>query len=499
MMRWRGLLPLAVMAVVAACASVRNPVSGELEHTVMDEQSELREGQKAHQEVLREYRVLAHPVVQEYVRAVGLKLARASHRAHLDWKFTVLDSPEVNAFALPGGYIYITRGLLAYLNDEAELAGVLGHEIGHVTARHAAQRATRQQVAGVGVLLANILGAALEGRGLSGAADFSSQTAQLAAAGYLAAYSREQESQADRLGADYLARNHYAPARMVDVIRALQAQERFAADQAREEGRPPPRSGGWLATHPSNDQRLRDIEQVARPAAGATAVAANEGRERYLAAIEGIPFGESSEDGLTRGRHFFHGPLGFALTAPPGWRLQNGSEALLIAERRGEAAVVLRPVPAQAGENPEEVLRNLLQLPSGRITAVTINGFAAAAFSGSVRSAQGMREVDATVIRGPARRHYLFLHVARDMPALGRWRETMRTVEQSFRALSDAERREARPWRIRSVTLPKGGLAELARHAPAALERPEAQLRLLNGVYPSGELAPGTRVKVVAE
>lgn len=206
-MNRRGALAVMATVVLAACATVRNPVSGEVERTVMDERSELRAGQQAHQEVLKEYRALANPVVQAYVDGIGQKLARASHRANLEWHFTVLDSPEVNAFALPGGYVYITRGILAYLDSEAELAGVLGHEIGHVTARHASQRATRQQAAGVGVLLANVLGAVLESKGVSGAADFSSQAAQLAAAGYIAAYSREQESQADRLGADYLARN----------------------------------------------------------------------------------------------------------------------------------------------------------------------------------------------------------------------------------------------------------------------------------------------------
>ncbi len=392
-MKLRTLVPLAVLAVLTACATVRNPVSGEVERTVMDERSELRAGQQAHQEVLKEYRALANPVAQAYVDGIGQKLARASHRANLEWHFTVLDSPQVNAFALPGGYVYITRGILAYLDSEAELAGVLGHEIGHVTARHASQRATRQQAAGVGVLLANVLGAVLESKGVSGAADFSSQASQLAAAGYIAAYSREQESQADRLGADYLARNHYASARMVDVIRALKQQEQFAADQAREEGRPPPAGGGWLASHPSNDQRLHDIEQVARQTANGAAAPDADGRERYLKAIGGIPFGESREEGLTRDQQFFHPLLGFALTAPPDWRLRNGSEALAIVERSGEAAAIMRLVPAEAGQNHEEILRKLFNPVSGQATHSTVNGFEATTFVGLARSAQGMQEV----------------------------------------------------------------------------------------------------------
>ena len=150
---------LAVLLALGGCGSnVVNPVSGRTERTVIDERSEVAEGAKEHAQVLAEYGALADPRLQAYVDGVGQRLAAQSHRANLKWTFTVLDSPEVNAFALPGGYVYITRGILAYLDSEAELAGVVGHEIGHITARHGAQRATRQQNAGLGVLAASVLG-----------------------------------------------------------------------------------------------------------------------------------------------------------------------------------------------------------------------------------------------------------------------------------------------------------------------------------------------------
>ena len=139
--------------LLAGCGStVVNPVTGRSERTVMDERAELAEGKKAHEEVLKEYGAYPDPKLQAYVNEIGQKLAKQSHRANIPWTFTVLDSPEVNAFALPGGYVYITRGILAYMDSEADMAGVIGHEIGHVTARHGAQRATRQQTAGLGVL-----------------------------------------------------------------------------------------------------------------------------------------------------------------------------------------------------------------------------------------------------------------------------------------------------------------------------------------------------------
>jgi predicted Zn-dependent protease len=221
--------PIALLAALwlAACASVTNPVTGERELTVMDEPTEIAEGAKAHQEVLKEYGTVKDAALQAYVDRVGQKLAAQSHRANLKWTFTVLDSPEVNAFALPGGYVYVTRGIMVYLDSEADLAGVLGHEIGHVTARHGAQRATSQARAGAAVAGATILGAVIEATtGIPGVARAAGGVAQAGAAGLIASYSRDQELQADQLGAQYLARTNVNPGNMVDVIQVLSDQER---------------------------------------------------------------------------------------------------------------------------------------------------------------------------------------------------------------------------------------------------------------------------------
>ena len=148
-----GFLLIAVAsALLAGCATVTNPVTGQREISVMDERSEIAEGRKAHEQVLQEFGAYANPRLQAYVNELGQRLAKQSHRKNLEWHFTVLDSPEINAFALPGGYVYVTRGLMAYMESEADLAGVIGHEIGHVTARHGAQRATRQQTTGLRIV-----------------------------------------------------------------------------------------------------------------------------------------------------------------------------------------------------------------------------------------------------------------------------------------------------------------------------------------------------------
>jgi len=497
MYRFLVALCLSTTLLLPGCATVRNPVTGKLEHTVMDERSEMAEGAKAHPQILAEFGEYKDPELQAYVNEVGQRLAKASHRPELDWHFTVLDSPDVNAFALPGGYVYVTRGIMAYMHSEADLAGVIGHEIGHVTARHGSQRATRQQTAGLGVMVATILGAVLESQGLRGAANAASQASQGVAAGYVAKYSRSQESQADKLGAEYLTRLNYDPHNMVDVIKVLESQERFAADRARAEGRTPREGGaGWLASHPSNEQRLREITEIANQYK-AQASYVDEGHDRYLQAMDGVTFGESPEQGVTRGQNFYHEALDIALTAPPGWRIQNSPEALALVNGEGNAGLIVQAVPPKAGNSHEEIIRNAVKPVSGKIERRTFNGLPATHFSGTVKNAQGQSQaVELTIATGPSNRNYAFIYAAKDRQALERAYRQIQEAEASFRPLTAAEREAARPWTLKTVPLPNGGFAELARQSP--LKNAEQQLRLLNGVYGGGDVQPGQLVKVVA-
>ena len=491
---------VAAVTLLAACGTqVVNPVTGRTERTVMDEREELALGAKAHADVLKEYTPLASPGLQAYVEHLGQQLAAKSHRADLTWTFTVLDSPEVNAFALPGGYVYVTRGIMAYLDSEADLAGVLGHEIGHVTARHGAQRATRQQTAGFGVLAATIGGVLLEAAGVGGAARAASEISQTVAAGHVARYSREQELQADQLGAEYLARSHFDPAHMVEVIQVLKNQETYAAEAARAAGRAAPAGPNWLASHPSSDQRLQEIKDIAARLAASSGSWGDEGRERFLRAIDGATFGDSRDHGVVRGREFFHEPLGIALTAPPGYRVANESERVVIVNAEGNAALLMRLVPASAGTDHERILRETLQAAEGRIERLTLpSGLAATRFAGVRRNAQGQSAtIEATLVTGPESKVFLLVYAARDAAALQAARPALRMAEATFRPLSAADRQAAKPWRIALVPFPAGGFAELARKSPLT-ELAEQQLRLLNGAYGGGaEPRVGQLVKTV--
>jgi predicted Zn-dependent protease len=486
-------LLLASLLLSACGTTVVNPVSGQAERSVMDESSEIAEGAKAHQQVLQEYGVYNNPAVQAYVNALGQRLAAQSHRKQLQWHFTVLDTPTINAFALPGGYVYVTRGIMAYMDSEADLAGVVGHEIGHVTARHGAQRATSQQNAGLGVLAASVLGAVLESKGIAGAGKMAGEVSQTVAAGYIASYGRDQELQADALGAEYLARNTFDPRNMIDVIRVLKDQERFAADVAKAEGWAAPAQGNWLASHPSNDQRLSVITQLASQHKGNYS---DEGRERYQKLIQGMAFGESADQGLSRGRNYFHPALGFAVTAPVGWQIQNDVDKLGLMNPAHDAALVVHLLPAKVGKDPAAIIRDVLKPASGQSQSLSINGLQATRFMGARQDAQGQAQtIAATVVRGPSDNMYLLQALTKDAAALQRAQATLLEAEGSFRSLTAQDRSAARAWVLKTVAYPKGGFAELARTSP--VERAEQQLRLINGYYSGGEPKPGQRVKVI--
>jgi predicted Zn-dependent protease len=486
-------LLLASLLLSACGTTVVNPVSGQAERSVMDESSEIAEGAKAHQQVLQEYGVYNNPAVQAYVNALGQRLAAQSHRKQLQWHFTVLDTPTINAFALPGGYVYVTRGIMAYMDSEADLAGVVGHEIGHVTARHGAQRATSQQNAGLGVLAASVLGVVLESKGIAGAGKMAGEVSQTVAAGYIASYGRDQELQADALGAEYLARNTFDPRNMIDVIRVLKDQERFAADVAKAEGWAAPAQGNWLASHPSNDQRLSVITQLASQHKGNYS---DEGRERYQKLIQGMAFGESADQGLSRGRNYFHPALGFAVTAPVGWQIQNDVDKLGLMNPAHDAALVVHLLPAKVGKDPAAIIRDVLKPASGQSQSLSINGLQATRFMGARQDAQGQAQtIAATVVRGPSDNMYLLQALTKDAAALQRAQATLLEAEGSFRSLTAQDRSAARAWVLKTVAYPKGGFAELARTSP--VERAEQQLRLINGYYSGGEPKPGQRVKVI--
>ena len=482
-MNFQAFRRSAVVALGALSLThcAQNPVTGSKDFVLMSEQQEIQVGAQAHQDVLKEYAALDNPALQAYVNEVGQRLAKQSHRPNLEWHFTVVDSPDVNAFALPGGYVYITRGIMAYLNTEAELAGVVGHEIGHVTARHGVRQQSASTAVGLGAVLGSILVPGMNNQ--AGAS-----LLQTLAQAWTAGYGREHELESDRLGAEYLAKANYNPQAMIDIIGVLKNQELFAAEQARRNGKKPATYHGTFDTHPSNDARLK---QVVGEANQYTVALPREGHNEYLRKLAGTYFGDSPDQGLIRNNALLHDKLGLAIQFPQGWTVRNRPDRVVAVSPEGDALVELQQGPKS--DKPLETLQKGLKLDAGaRYDSGSLSGYPAAFAAGAQ---QGKPVVVAAVVFNGTQ--YLIAGLAKDKATYNRERNTLRGAINSFHAITPAEKQAARPYLVQIITAQPGTtMAGLAKQSPLGADA-ESQLRLMNDLYPSGEPKPGQLLKIV--
>ena len=478
-MSLRVLALLVLLVQLAGCAV--NPATGRSDFVMMSEQQELDLGRRYNQQILKENPRYADEKLQAYVQQVGERVARNSHRSQLNYTFTVVDSPDINAFALPGGYIYIHRGLLAYLGSEAELAAVLGHEVGHVTARHSVQQqsqSTAWGLLGQAVAIGTGVGAAGDVTGLVGNA-------------FVRGYGRDMELEADGLGAQYLARSGYDPQAMIQVVKVLKNQEDFARDQAAERGEAQPSGGyhGLFDTHPDNDRRL---QQVLGPAQALVTGQQEVNREAFLKHLEGLPFGDSAETGVRHGQRFYHADLNFTLLYPDGWELLNRPDALIghTADQQAFIALTLEDNPQKLP--PAELLRQ--RVGNQRLVAgVELQQAGLQGYSAVIPGSAAKR---VAVIQHGARA-YLFVAAVRGRASLESQDEQFLSVIKSFRSMTRAEKKEAQPLRLHLLKAKSGQTIEALAKGSKLPGDALKTLRLLNDLYPSGQPRAGDWLKVV--
>ena len=470
-------------SLLSACAT--NPVTGDSDFVLMSEQDEIRLGQKYSTEVLKEMPPYQNPALEEMVQRVGKQLASHSHRPDLDYQFTIVDSSSVNAFALPGGYIFITRGMLAYLNSEAELAAVLGHEIGHVTARH---RVRQQSTATVTDLLGVEVAAST---GINGAETLT----DIAGTAIVRGYGREHELEADRLGAEYLANSGYAPEAMLEVVGVLKNQETFEIAVAREEGREPNVYHGLFSTHPDNDARFQEVINAAKKFK--TGSTTRIGRDGYLLRLDGLPFGDSEAEGIDRENRFYHQDMDFSLTFPDNWRLENQSDRIVAMPASEDGVIQLTVSDIPRGASPEQFVKQHMQLDSLRqgekFSAEKLQGYTAVA---NGRTPFGTRRVRYVVIyrNGSA---YIIAGTAADRNRQKAYDKATLATAGSLHSLTTAEKKLATGNRLDIIRATRGmTYSGLARKSPIS-DYPEEQLRLLNDQYPDGEPKPSSMIKVI--
>ena len=466
----------------SGCAT--NPVSGKQDFVLMSEAKEINLGKQAHQQVMKQYRPYNDPALQSYVEGLVEELGNKSHRSNLVFHVTVLDSPQINAFALPGGYLYITRGIMAYMNSEAELAGVLGHELGHITARHG----VRQQSAGT---IAGILGA---GVGILTGSNQAAQAANVGGTALIRGYGRNHELEADRLGAEYLANVGYDPEEMINVVEILKDQEDFDKQLAKEEGREPRAYHGTFSTHPANDARLQEVVGAANKIQ--TASTREAGREKFLNYMDGAVLGTSEQDGVLRKNKFYHSDLNLFIEFPAGWKVDNLPDRLIASPKTGDAQLQITVDDLNKKQTPKQYLDEQFKgkISEGKpVQTANFQGYTGL----TTLSTKGGKVPSRVAAVFQGKRIYQVLIAGKDEAALKAHDSVGLTTIKSMRQLKNAERKLAKPKNIKLIRAKAGDtFAKLAKRSDIQ-NHPVEQLRLLNGMYPDGEPKPGQLIKIV--
>lgn len=477
-----SLLTAAALALGAAGLSgcSTNPATGQQVFTLLSPEDERKLGAEQHPRILEEFGgVYADDEIQAYVAGIGTRLVANSEQSQLPFTFTVLDSPVVNAFALPGGYVYITRGLMALAGSEAELAGVVGHEIGHVTARHGAQQHGRS--IGVGIL-AGLAGVLLGDRG---AADLISLGGGL----YLRSYSREQEFEADSLGLRYLTRAGYHPEAMASFLAKLRDKSRLDAEILGTGADPDEFS--LLSTHPRTIDRVKEAEAAALgdgPRGGRIE------RDAYLHRLDGMVYGDSPEQGFVRGQRFVHPKLRFEFTVPPGYVLVNGSTAVKARAPDGSAIIFDTAKPRPGTSMRDYVVRRWgARLSLADVTDIQVDGMPGSTGAARIATRDGPFDLRLVAIGGGDTIYRFLFATPADSTAAQD--EALRRTTYSFRRISEAEAAREKPLRLRLYTARPGDtVARLAQWMPEG-PHAEARFRLLNGLAPGEEPAVGQLLK----
>jgi predicted Zn-dependent protease len=472
---------LLIAGVLAGCTT--NAATGKSQlATLMSADDEARAGAEAHPKIVAAYGgVYKDERVGEYVARVTSRIAKGSDRPDIAYRVTVLNNQVVNAFALPGGYVYVTRGLLALVDDEAELAGVLGHEIGHVIARHSAQRQTAALGASV---IGAVLGAVVGSQAVN-------QVVGLGGQGLLAGYSRDQEYEADALGVRYLAKAGYDPYAQGDFLATMEEQRKL---QALITGQKYDASADWLASHPATPERVA----AARDHAADTGMLPGTGdrnRNGLMRAIDGMVYGDSPEQGFVRGRIFIHPTERIRFEAPPQFTVVNGPDAVLV---QGPNKTLAKFDSGAKSPNVEIGTYLAGVWASGiRISPVdrfTVNGMPAA----SALTKIGEYNARLVAIEVEPGRAYRFLMGT--LPATGtRHDKALHDLVMSFRRLSTAEAAKAKPLRIRIATVKSGDTVASLGARMAYPDFRVERFRALNGLDANERLTPGMLVKLVGE
>ncbi len=476
-----GLIALLLLGV-QSCA--KNPVTGKSELMLMSTEQEKALGAESDPQVVAQYGLYPDETLQNFIDEKGQQMAAISHRPDLNYEFKILNSPVVNAFAVPGGYVYFTRGIMAHFNNEAQFAGVLGHEIGHITARHSANQYSRQVLAQVG-LLAGAVFAPEAAQGALG--DLVNQGVGV----LFLKFGRDDESQSDRLGVEYSTKIGYDAAEMAGFFETL---KRLSSSSGAGE------IPNFLSTHPDPADRYERVREMAgkwRTKTGKTDLKVN--RNSYLRMIDGITYGTDPREGYTENDNFYHPELRFQFPIPAGWNVQNTNTQVAIFPDDQKGAVILR---LGSGSDPQAAANERAQQLELQVTSSggqRINGLDAYSLLGDIQdqqSGQVLRVRLLTIKYGE--NIYEFIGFA-PRAQFSAYDSNFRYTMENFRELNDPSKLNVQPERVQIRTAPRNmSLQEALRYFGTAEDRLQ-ELSILNGMKLTDPVQEGMLIKTVGK
>jgi predicted Zn-dependent protease len=475
-----GVIVTSACILFSSCA--KNPVTGRQDFMLMSEGQEVAMGKQSDPEIVSFFGLYEDPSIQKFINEKGQKMAAVSHRKNLKYEFKIVDSPVVNAFAVPGGYVYFTRGIMAHFNNEAEFAGVLGHEIGHITARHSAKQYSKAMIAQIGL----VAGSALS-------PEFA-QFADIAQTGIgllFLKFGRDAESQSDKLGVEYATRIGYDAQEMADFFRTL---DNLRHTQGGEE------IPTFLSTHPAPADREKKVSKMA--VEWKKKVSANEplavNRERYLKMIDGIVYGEDPKQGFVENNIFYHPVLKFQFPIPQQWIVQNTPQQVQMGDKSGKALILFTLAQEASIEQAAKGTIEKYKLQLINSSRERVNGLDAIAMVADQHPQQQQGQSIRTLIYLIQYNGNIYTIIgATAVATFNNYVQTFQSTMKNFHALTDPDKLNKQPERIRIKTVQQNGTLSQALKSHRVQDKRMQETAVLNGMSLNESVTKGSLIKVI--
>lgn len=472
-----GYAFVACLFLCAGCA--KNPVTGNRQLVLMSESQEIEMGKAADPQIIAQYGLYPDKNLQDFITTKGKAMAAISHRPNLDYQFRVVDSDILNAFAVPGGYVYFTRGIMAHFNNEAEFAGVLGHEIGHIAARHSVEQQRNQLLGQLGLIAGIIVAPDL--------AQFAETASQGLGLLFLK-FGRDAERESDRLGVEYSSKIGYDAEEMAGFFQTLQRQSEKSGSAELPT---------FLSTHPNPGDRNRTVSALAKEWKQKLNLKSPQvNRDSYLKRIEGLVYGEDPRQGYVENSVFYHPELKFQFPIPQGWSYINSPQSFQMAPKDGKAVMILS---LAKGNNLQEAASGILQqysLQAVQTQQVSVNGMNAIAMVADQKQEQQVLRTLSYVIQyNNLIYHLIGVSASADFNAYTNY---FAGTMQNFRTLTDAAKLNKQPERIRIKTVNQNATLGQALKSLGVPEKRFEEMGILNGMKLNEKISAGTSIKIIS-